>query len=40
MGPEQAWIFLGFDHRSERYVAHWIDMFGGRASETLGFGTR
>jgi hypothetical protein len=25
---------------SERYVAHWIDVFGGRFSETLGYGKR
>lgn len=25
---------------SERYVAHWLDVFGGRFSETLGFGKR
>lgn len=27
-------------HMSERYVAHWIDVFGGRFSETLGYGKR
>jgi len=26
--------------RAIRYVAHWIDAFGGRFSETLGYGTR
>ena len=25
---------------TERYVAHWIDVFGGRFSETLGYGKR
>jgi len=25
---------------SERYVVHWIDVFGGRFSETLGYGKR
>lgn len=25
---------------SERYVIHWLDIFGGRFSETLGFGIR
>jgi hypothetical protein len=25
---------------SERYVAHWLDIFGGRWSETIGYGTR
>jgi len=38
--PYEAMIFVGYDHMSERYVAHWIDVFGGRASETLGFGKR
>jgi hypothetical protein len=31
---------IGYDHASERYVEHWIDVFGGRFSETLGYGTR
>jgi hypothetical protein len=25
---------------SERYVIHWIDVFGGRFAETLGYGQR
>ncbi len=36
----QAHVYLGFDNASERYVAHWIDLFGGRWSETLGYGKR
>ncbi|HMK31370.1 MAG TPA: hypothetical protein VK473_16930 [Terriglobales bacterium] len=36
---EALW-FLGFDALSERYVLHLIDVFGGRFSETLGYGTR
>ncbi|MDQ3748975.1 MAG: DUF1579 domain-containing protein [Acidobacteriota bacterium] len=36
----EAMIFIGYDNTSERYVAHWIDVFGGRFSETLGYGTR
>ena len=36
----QATAFIGYDHASERYVAHWLDAFGGRFSETLGFGQR
>ena len=36
----EAMIFVGYDNTSERYVAHWIDVFGGRFSETLGYGTR
>jgi len=35
-----ALVFIGYDNMSERYVAHWLDNFGGRFSETLGFGTR
>jgi hypothetical protein len=31
---------IGYDNTSERYVAHWIDVYGGRFSETLGYGTR
>ena len=36
----EAMVFLGRDNTSERYVAHWIDIFGGRFSETLGYGVR
>ena len=36
----EANIYIGYDHTSDRYVAHWIDVFGGRFSETLGFGGR
>ncbi len=36
----EAMVFIGYDYTSERYVAHWIDVFGGRSSETLGYGTR
>ena len=32
--------FLGYDDVRERYVLHLIDVFGGRFSETLGYGTR
>jgi hypothetical protein len=38
--PYEAMVFIGYDNMSERYVAHWIDIFGGRVSETLGFGAR
>ena len=40
-GPAEyeAMVFIGFDNMSERYVVHWIDIFGGRFSETLGYGT-
>ena len=36
----EANIYVGYDNASDRYVAHWIDVFGGRFSETLGYGTR
>ena len=36
----EAMVFVGRDNKSERYVAHWLDMFGGRWSETLGYGTK
>lgn len=38
--PYEAQIYIGYDNASEHYVAHWIDIFGGRFSETLGFGSR
>jgi hypothetical protein len=38
--PYGAIWFLGYDPVSERYVLHLIDVFGGRFSETLGYGTR
>jgi len=36
----EAWIYVGYDFRSERYVVHWLDVGGGRFSETLGYGPR
>jgi len=36
----EAMVYIGYDNTSERYVVHWIDVFGGRFSETLGYGTR
>lgn len=38
--PYEALWFLGYDPVSERYVVHLIDIFGGRFSETLGYGAR
>jgi len=32
--------YLGYDSTSDRYVLHLMDTFGGRYSETLGYGTR
>ena len=40
-GPAyEAIVMIGYDHASERYVAHWMDVYGGRFSETLGYGLR
>jgi hypothetical protein len=36
---EAIW-FLGYDATSERYVLHLVDVYGGRFSETLGYGVR
>ena len=36
----EANVMIGYDNTSERYVAHWLDIYGGRFSETLGYGTR
>jgi len=36
----EAFWFLGYDAISERYVLHLLDVFGGRYSEALGYGTR
>ena len=36
----EAMVFIGYDNTSERYVVHWLDHFGGRFSETLGYGSR
>src|SRR5438105_4233597 len=33
-------IYIGFNLVEDRYVAHWIDVFGGQFSETLGLGRR
>ena len=38
--PYEAMIMVGYDNTSERYIAHWNDIYGGRFSETLGYGTR
>lgn len=35
-----ARVFIGYDCVSERYVVHWLDSFGARFSETLGYGKR
>ena len=35
----EAMVFVGRDNTSDRYVVHWLDLLGGRTSETLGYGT-
>jgi hypothetical protein len=35
----EAQVFLGWDEVRRVLVAHWLDVFGGRFSETLGYGT-
>src|SRR5262249_23059667 len=39
-GWYEAIALIGYDNMSERYVIHWNDVFGGRFSETLGYGAR
>ncbi|MGB7433815.1 MAG: DUF1579 family protein [Candidatus Acidiferrum sp.] len=36
--PYEAIIMVGYDNASDRYVVHWNDIYGGRFSETLGYG--
>jgi hypothetical protein len=36
----EASFYLGYDNMSTRYVAHLLDVFGGRWSETLGYGQK
>jgi hypothetical protein len=38
--PHEALMYIGYDPVSERYVAHLLDTFGARGSETLGYGIR
>jgi Protein of unknown function (DUF1579) len=38
--PYEADVYIGYDNASDRYVIHWIDIYGGRFSETIGYGTR
>jgi Protein of unknown function (DUF1579) len=38
--PEyEALVMIGYEHENQRYVIHWLDVFGGQFSEK-GFGTR
>jgi hypothetical protein len=36
----EAMVYVGFDHAADKYVLHWIDTFGGKFSETLGYAVR
>ncbi len=37
--PEyQAQVFIGYDSSKTNYIVHWLDVFGGEYSRTLGFG--
>src|SRR5439155_24686309 len=36
----EALVFVGYSNMFEHYVVHWIDVFGGHFSQTLGFVTR
>lgn len=39
--PEyMAHVYIGYDCMEERYVIHWLDNYGGRPSQTLGYGSR
>lgn len=35
-----AKVFIGYDCPGRKYVVHWLDVFGGPFSETLGYGER
>lgn len=34
----EAFVYVGFNHQESLYVVHWLDVFGGHYSETLGYG--
>lgn len=36
----EASVFIGYDTIEDRYVVHWLDVFGGVSSQTLGHGSR
>jgi hypothetical protein len=36
-GGYEAQVFIGWDEKRSRYVAHWIDVFGGPYSEHAFF---
>ena len=35
----EAIIYIGFQHDSQRYVVHWLDVYGGKGS-AMGYGKR
>jgi hypothetical protein len=39
-GPDEQLMYIGYDPVSERYLVHLLNTFGGRGSETLGYGIR
>ena len=38
--PYEGFCFIGYDNDAKRYVAHLMNVFGGRDSEALGYGQR
>ena len=38
-GSYVANVYIGYDAPGKRYVAHWLDMFGGSGANAVGFGT-
>lgn len=35
----EALVYIGYQHADQRYVAHWLDVFGGKFS-AIGYGKR
>ena len=35
----EAFVYIGYQQSAQRYVAHWMDVFGGKAS-AVGYGKR
>ena len=35
----EALVYIGYQHDSQRYVVHWLDVYGGKGS-ALGYGKR
>jgi len=38
-GSYEANVYIGYDPPAKRYIAHWLDMFGGSGANAVGFGT-